>query len=112
MTPALLSLCIGFGVSLAIGQVLFKAAAAAIDPSAGIFFTSPLLMALGIYAATTVVWVYILTRLPLNVAYPFSLLGSALVPIFAHYCFDEIIGMKTIVGMALVLLGLVVIYAI
>jgi len=111
MTANLLFLCIGFGVSLAIGQILFKAAALAIDPAGGAFLSPALFAAVSIYGCSTVVWIFILTKLPLNVAYPFSLLGSGLVPILAYFFFGEVITVKMMVGLVMVLGGLLVIYA-
>jgi len=111
MTANLFFLCVGFGVSLAIGQILFKAAALAIDPGAGTFLSPALFAAVGLYGCTTIVWIFILTKLPLNVAYPFSLLGSALVPILAYIFFGEIITSKMMVGLAMVVVGLLLIYA-
>lgn len=111
MTATLLFLCIGFGVSLAVGQILFKIAALGIRPSEGVFITPALFFAIVLYGLTTILWIFILTRLPLNIAYPFSLLGSAFVPFLAHYYLGEAVGIQTIVGLGLVLCGLLVMHA-
>lgn len=110
MTPLLFALCVLFGLLLAAGQLLFKLAANGMD---GLWSaaTSPALMAaLALYAATTALWVFILTRLPLSTAYPFSLLGAALVPLLAHFVFGEVISTKIVIGMVFVIFGLFVMY--
>jgi drug/metabolite transporter (DMT)-like permease len=99
------------------GQILFKLAAEDIKPrlAAGSFVQAALspwlLGAVILYAATTVLWIYILTRAPLSLAYPFSLLGAALVPALAGLLFGEAVTWKYLAGLLLVLVGLFVIQA-
>jgi drug/metabolite transporter (DMT)-like permease len=108
-------LCLVFSASLVAGQILFKLAAEDIAPrvAAGSYVQaalSPWLVgALLLYAATTVLWIYILTRAPLSAAYPFSLLGAALVPALAAMLFGEAVTWKYFAGLLLVLTGLVII---
>ena len=107
--------CLLFGLSLAVGQMLFKLTANSIvsrlDFSLFHALLSPwLFAALCLYAGTTALWVFILTRLPLTVAYPFSLLGSALVPVLAFAFLGEQMPLKSIFGLFLVLAGLSVMY--
>jgi multidrug transporter EmrE-like cation transporter len=47
----------------------------------------------------------VLTRIPLSAAYPFSILGSALVPILAWMLFGEQVTMQATLGFAIMLLG-------
>ena len=107
------ALCVAFAVSLALGQVMLKAAADHIvrlydGQSIWNLASWQLFAAVGLYAASMSLWIYILTRLPLTVAYPFTLAGSALVIVVAHYAFGETMTMKQIAGLALVFLGLIV----
>ena len=70
-------------------------------------FSSPwFLIAVGLYGLSTILWVFILVRLPLTVAYPFTLLGAALVPMAACYLFGETLSTRAWLGFALILVGL------
>jgi hypothetical protein len=79
-------LCLGFSFALPAGQMLFKWGA---DYSRGIqgnfiakvIFNYPLIGAFAWYGLTALFWFYILTRVPLSLAYPFSILGAGLVPV-------------------------------
>jgi multidrug transporter EmrE-like cation transporter len=103
-------LCLAFAITLPIGQVLFKLAA---DQShtiqggllARVVFNPPLIAAFAWYGVTALFWVYVLTRIPLSAAYPFSILGSALVPILAWMLFGEQVTMQATLGFAIMLLG-------
>jgi drug/metabolite transporter (DMT)-like permease len=105
--------CCVFAVSLAIGQVMFKLAAADIsaaqDWRAGLL-SCWLFGALVLYALTTVLWVSILIKLPLSRAYPFALLGAAIVPMLAHFLLSEPIPPFYVGGLAAVIFGLLVIH--
>jgi len=107
-------LCLAFSAALCVGQVLFKMAALGQDKDAFSFvrlLQSPwFFAAAGLYALTTVLWIYILTRLPLSLAYPFSLLGAAFVPLAAWLLFGEPLGVKVWGGLVLILAGLYVMY--
>jgi hypothetical protein len=88
-----IALLIGYPLLLAVGQILFKRTAARlvglpmpeqllallIQPS---FYTACLL-----YAAATVLWVWLLTYIPLSAAYPFVALSFVIVPV-ASWCFS------------------------
>jgi drug/metabolite transporter (DMT)-like permease len=99
---------------IAVGQVLFKAAAgqwrlqgwtwqtllALLSPS--------LLVALAIYALATVLWVYALRTLPLSVAYPLFALTFVLVPLLAHYAHGEPLVARTFVGAGVIIVGVLI----
>lgn len=113
MNGPILLACIALSITLAIGQVFFKLAAEDIklrlDVSIWSAATSPwLLSALALYAAGTVLWIAILSFLPLSRAYPFALFGTALVPILAVWVLGEDLSSKYFIGIALVLLGLLI----
>ena len=108
-------LCLLFAVGLSAGQIIFKIAADDIRgriPFGWIWAAlSPwFLTAICLYAVITGLWIFILTELPLSRAYPFSLLGSALVPAFAVIILGESIGLRYSLGFGLMLVGLVVIF--
>jgi len=105
-------LCCIFASSLAAGQLMFKLAATDISAAAtwrAALFSPWLLGALALYALTTAVWMLILTQMPLSRAYPFALLGAAIVPALAHLVLSEPLPLLYIVGLAAVILGLTII---
>jgi drug/metabolite transporter (DMT)-like permease len=111
MTPTMLVSCLALSLSLAGGQVLFKYAAQDIARRSadGLLAaaTSPwLLAALVLYAASTALWIWILTVLPLSRAYPFALIAAVLVPVAAHYLFGETLTLRYGIGFAFVVFGL------
>jgi drug/metabolite transporter (DMT)-like permease len=108
-----LLLCSAFALMLPAGQLMFKWAA--MHPArAGARLPAALLQrwrlgaALGWYGLTALFWFYILTRVPLSVAFPFSIAGSALVPLAAGLVFRERLSWRYAAGYVLMLTGLFV----
>ncbi len=101
-------------ISLAAGQILFKIASAQVTPNGDklpmlrVLFTLPMMAACILYAATVVLYVYLLQRVPLSRAYLFSLGGSALVPAIAIVFFKESFSVQYALGASLVLLGIAI----
>ena len=115
LTLGLVVMCLLFAMSIAIGQVLFKVAANSIRRPGDSFLvnalTSPSVwLAFAWYGSTSFLWLYVLMRVPLNRAYPFALLGSALVPAFAWLAFGERVAPSYLLGTAVVLVGLYIIF--
>lgn len=102
--------CLVLAVTMCVGQIMFKMASTALgqdSPSFQKLLISPwFLGAACLYALSTFLWVYILSRMPLSVAYPFALLGAALVPLAAYFIFGETLTPRIWAGLALVLVGL------
>ncbi len=114
MNPLLFLSCLGFAISLGIGQLMFKLAAADIKMRLNESYLSAvcspwLLGALALYAASTLLWVIILMQMTLSRAYPFALLGAAIVPILAVLILGESISPYYPIGMFLVVLGVAII---
>jgi len=96
-----IALLIGYPLLLAAGQILFKRTAARlvglpmpeqllallVQPS---FYTACLL-----YAAATVLWVWLLTYIPLSAAYPFVALSFVVVPIASALNQTEVTGRRS-----------------
>ncbi|MES2817625.1 MAG: EamA family transporter [Pseudomonadota bacterium] len=98
-------LCV-FGISL--GQLLFKQAAIGLTQVAGWqgwLFNGWLISALMLYGVTTLLWVWILRHASLHLAYPFMGLAFLIVPVLAHFFLGEPLHFKTLLGGALILLG-------
>jgi len=102
---------VGFALLLSAGQILFKQAALASvgKPPYLMLLNGWMIAALFLYAVATGLWVWILRSTHLSTAYPFVALGFILVPIAAHYMFGEQITIRYASGMALVIVGLVII---
>ena len=111
---------ITFPVVIAAGQILFKHAAAQIGPERfGPGHGSPwvldvaklptMWLAVLLYAAATLLWVRILTTVPLSRAYPFMALAFVLVPAAGYFLFSESITVRQAFGTALIVAGVVVV---
>lgn len=103
---------VSFAGLLAIGQILFKHVALAMNgdhlPSLAIqFLVNPVAWsALVLYGLATAAWVLILRSVPLSIAYPFAALGFVIVPVAAHFMFNEPLGLKYALGTGCIILGL------
>jgi multidrug transporter EmrE-like cation transporter len=96
------------------GQIMFKLVAnrAASSPSLTLieqWLTWQFIVALAIYGVATVMWVWVLRFIPLNAAYPVYALAFIIVPIASYFFLTEPIGLKHLVGGALIVAGVVVI---
>lgn len=114
MTPKIIISCIIFALSLGVGQLFFKLAAEDVklklsSSFMGAIFSHWLIIALVIYAFSTILWIWILMQTQLSKAYPFALLGAAFVPILAKIFIGESISSYYIAGILLILIGLYVI---
>src|ERR1700730_14575439 len=84
-----------FAVSLACGQVLFKKTALAmagrpfLDGMLAVLGDPLLYLALAIYGATTFLWIWILSRVPLTQAHPFAAGAMVLVPLLGVFVLGE-----------------------
>jgi drug/metabolite transporter (DMT)-like permease len=110
------TLCLAFAASIAVGQVLFKIAANGIARDGGSFIgtfaANPAVwIAFGWYGLSSILWIYILMSVPLSRAYPFALVGAALVPLLSWLFFGEKITSTYLLGAAIVVIGLYVISA-
>lgn len=111
---------IGFTFIMSMGQLLFKKTALTISENttntAGLIEgvsraiqTPWLYLALTTYALATVLWLYILQRIPLTIAYPFSALAMILVPLLSIYFFSEKLTLSYFLGAFLIILGITII---
>jgi len=106
----------GYAAGMTAGQLLFKAASSTFAGNAPIgerllailqnrFF----LLAVVLYAALTVLWVWILSFTPLSRAHPFVALAFALTPLFASFAFGDHISFRLLGGIVLITCGLVLV---
>ena len=111
---------IGFSFIMSLGQLLFKKTALTISDNStdtaglleGIFRAIQipwLYCALVTYALATVLWLYILQRIPLSIAYPFSAIAMILVPFLSTYIFSEKLSLSYWFGACLIIIGITII---
>ena len=103
-------LCGVVAIALPIGQAMFKWAAVYNGGLEGPFVLRllrnyPLMAAFAWYGLTALFWFYVLTRVPLSIAYTFSILGAALVPLIAWLVFKEPLSWSFAIGYGLMIAG-------
>lgn len=114
MSPKDIGLCLAVALALPLGQIMFKWAAIYSARLEGpliwrLVQNLPLWAAFAWYGLTSLLWFYVLTRVPLSQAYLFSILGAALVPVFALVIFKETLTWPAIFGYALMLTGFMIV---
>ncbi|MEO5565550.1 MAG: hypothetical protein ABIR05_02650 [Luteimonas sp.] len=102
-----------FCLFMGTGQLLFKLAAVKAKGAPTLYemlrsiALSPWFWSAGVlYAVASLLWVVILTRVPLSIAYPASALTIVLVPIAGWMFFGEHLDIRFAIGMAAMLLGI------
>lgn len=103
------------GVS-ACGQVLLKYAMIKHGPISfsprgffGLVSEPRLILALCLYGAALIMWLQVLSKMPLSTAYPVLAITYILVPVLSIFFFDERITQVQIIGICLVLAGVTLI---
>jgi drug/metabolite transporter (DMT)-like permease len=81
-------------------------AASLTERIAGSLFNGYFIVALVLYAALTVLWVWILSFTPLARAYPFVALAFALTPALGILLFGETASLRLVIGIVLIIGGL------
>jgi len=103
-----------FSVTLAVGQILFKVVArgmrgvALADGLMRLISMPMFYLALALYGAATLLWIWILSRIPLSQAYPWVALSMAAVPLLAGLVFHERVSPAYWLGIAFVMLGVAI----
>ena len=108
MSSTNLALTLACVAAIAVGQVFFKLAARAASGAAALpwdLLNPYLFIALAIYGAATLLWVWLLKTLPLNVAYPFVGLAFVIVPLLGAAFLDESLDWRHLAGGALIASG-------
>ena len=103
-----------FSFLLAGGQLLFKRAAQGIVGLPirlllpGLATNPAMIAAVLLYGGSTVLWVWILSRVPLSQAYPWVALGTIIVPLAATLLFGEVVKPVFWLGAVMVGAGIVI----
>ncbi len=96
---------------LSAGQVLFKSTSGVLDAHSSYRFFVSLLgsphfwAALCVYGAATLLWVFILSRVPLSRAMPFVALTFIIVPIISAVFFGERLNLMYWFGVFVIVVG-------
>lgn len=103
-------LCLLNTCLMATGQMLFKVGStgkniASILDIIKLFFTPIVFVALCLYAATTGLWLYILSRTPISHAYPIQALAFPLVLLVSMIFFHEQVSSVKWIGIAIIVCG-------
>jgi drug/metabolite transporter (DMT)-like permease len=104
----------GIVLILSAGQLLFKLTAIRSPMLVSVadlrhLLQDPLLwLALLLYGAATLLWIFVLQRIALIHAYPFAALGFVLVPVGASIFFGERLSIGVLVGSGLIVTGICV----
>jgi multidrug transporter EmrE-like cation transporter len=120
MNAASLALILTGVLLNAAAQLLLKAGANAVGsfaftPSnilhAGFEFARqwPILGGLACYVVSVVVWVLGLTRVDVSMAYPLLSLGYVINAVAAWYLFGEAVGPQRMIGIAVIIVGVVLV---
>jgi drug/metabolite transporter (DMT)-like permease len=111
-----IALLIGYPLLLAAGQILFKRTAARLvglpmpEQLLALLVQPAFYLACMLYAAATVLWVWLLTLIPLGVAYPFAALSFVIVPVASWWFLGEpLLGGRYWAGIGLIVAGISVI---
>lgn len=116
LSLATIAILLTYSVALAGGQVLFKLAALRFTPAArwsdnllALALNPYLVGAVLLYALLSAVWVWVLTFVPLSIAYPFVALTFVLTVASGALLFDEAVTVRLLLGGAMIIAGLIVI---
>ena len=116
LTSTDLIVLVGYATALAGGQVLFKFAATQYPPTGSwtqrllaVAFSPAFISAIILYAVLSAFWVWLLTTIPLSVAYPFVALSFVLTLLAGVLIFGEPFSARLLIGGALIVSGLLVI---
>lgn len=111
MPTAIIALTILCVTGIAAGQILFKKAAMHLPESPQLvdwLLNGWLITALSLYGITTLLWIWVLRHAPLHFAYPFMALAFIIVPLLSYFFLGEPINIKTLVGGAIIVIGVVI----
>ena len=111
-----------FVLLMCTGQILFKKTALILSQSyfsiniSKVFGSLLILikipyffLALLVYASATLFWLFILQKVPLSIAYPFTALAMVIIPILSIFLFQEKLSLNYWIGATLIVIGIFII---
>jgi drug/metabolite transporter (DMT)-like permease len=72
----------------------------------GLMLSPPILGGLLLYGVATVLWLYVLSRVPLSIAYPLQSLAYLFALVGSYYFFQEAITWMKVVGILFIMVGI------
>jgi drug/metabolite transporter (DMT)-like permease len=101
-------------IFLVTGQVFFKMGTkdktfASVSDVIKMISSPAVLAGLLMYAFATGLWLYILSKLPLNRAYPIQALAYPAVMVLSRFLFDEPVSITRWVGVGVILIGIAIV---
>jgi len=101
-------------VAIAVGQILFKIASGRIErfdlqTILGLALDPVFMAALGLYGATTILWVFVLRSVPLSLAYSFMGITYVAVPVLSALFLGEVLTWRSYLGAMMIIGGLMVV---
>lgn len=106
-----IALCVVCVCAVSLGQVLLRAASVSAAERGGFplgWLSGVTVVALIVYAGAMLLWLYVLSRVPLAVAFPFFGLCFLLVPLLGIWLLHEPVGLRVWLGGMLILTGITV----
>lgn len=107
-------LCLLNTALMVTGQILFKVGSqgktlAGISDMIKLMFSPVVLVALCLYAGTTMLWLYILSKVDISFAYPIQALAFPVVMIVSAFMFHEQIPTIRWVGVVIIFIGVLLV---
>jgi multidrug transporter EmrE-like cation transporter len=69
-----------------------------------------ILLGLGSYVVSVVIWLLVLARVEVSYAYPFLSVGYVVVALMGYYIFQENLSWMRAIGIGVIILGVVLLY--
>lgn len=110
-TPLAIILTGACVLGICLGQILFRKGAVEIDAArvlASTLSNASLWVALVVYVAATVLWVYVLRFAPLNRVYPVFALAFILVPMLESALLSEPLRIQSLIGGVIIVVGVAI----
>ena len=76
-----------------------------------VFTNMYLFLGMFCYGVSVLIWMVVLSRVPVSVAYPVSSLGFIVTTVFAYFLFNEMITFNKIMGIGFICLGVYLIFS-
>lgn len=76
-----------------------------------VFTNIYLFLGMACYGVSVLIWMVVLSRVPVSVAYPVSSLGFIVTTIFAYFLFNEMITFNKVMGIGFICLGVYLIFS-
>jgi drug/metabolite transporter (DMT)-like permease len=98
--------CVVSGAQLLMRITAAHAAGKSLAAAVSVYFRQPSFYgALAVFAAATLLWLWILSRYPLALAYPFTTLAFVIVPLLERFIYGARTNTRYWVGLGLIVIG-------